>query len=1342
MLRGEQDEEGKGLLYLYEPESNRLAAKFITYQEQIRFREFYTYDENTTRICTIKDDGTSPHPDNLSGCHERHIIEISPRKEAPFGLPEVIFESYLDLATGEKKRLKKMICHYDAEGHLTQREHFDANDHFCYSLHWSYDAHGNCLSETNAIRQTIHRRYDANDNLIEENLPTGTEHNTYDFANRLIAKTTHVKEGGTFQEAYSYDFLGNRLTARDRFGQEIRYTYDSFSRQVQREDAAVLLEEGAASPVTRTIYDSFDRPICQIDAQGRKTETLYNSRGQPIHRLHPDGREESWEYARNGFCLKWRAPNGTETHTERDFLGRPLQEKIVSAQGELLSTQKWTYEGWRVKSTIDPEGVETVYTYDGAGRLSSERKGKAYKCYQYDALNRLHKTELFFGDADVEKQIHTYTYDFLDRLVFECIEDTSHQRVNQISYQYDEGGNVCCTQEDRQEGPSITRIEYNGEGQPLKITQPSGETTHFAYDYSYRNALGQMVLRQTKTDALGRNEHELFDALGRLVERVVQDAFGALLSQEKMTYDLLGRQVKKEETLVSEGEIKGAIINLFRYHLNGQEEAIIESAGTPEQKITHFTYNSFAQKVQTLKPDGCSLFYTYDPLQRVQSLTSSDQSLSYRYAYNRRHQLTQVEDCKAQTVQTCRYDENGQLIEERFNHGLSTGYRYDHMGRLTALSLPDQSTVEYKYDAFHLRQVDRSSKGALLYTHRYSAYDPSSLLLQERLIGLSEEVNYTYDQAGRPKEIGHSSFTQTIPPHGFDAVGRLREVHTQDTLGFCVAAFNYDTLDHLQEEKGKWNHCYQTDSCHNRSRKNGTAYHTNARHQLLSQGEATYRYDPNGNLIEKREKEEITAYAYDALDRLIAIRKGEETITYTYDASHRRLSKRTKDKEEFYLYVGSDEIGSICQGEIQDLRILGHSSAGEKGAIAIELQGKAYAPLYDCQGDLVALIDSSTGRTEESYCYSAFGEEKIYNQDGKEVSHSLNPWRFACKRKDEEIGWIYFGRRFYDPETGRWTTPDPLLFMDGPNPYAYLRHRPLMAYDRYGLVGEAYDEAMDFAMNADRYFGFTYEHVTWNEFENGAPAAEAGMNAWDMVVNCYQAFGGILHGAIDFICSPMCDLDSFNGIAESQSIGIDQGLANNEMTPQQSPDNWITSMLCLDPNHTAYQSCRQWTPTFLLVGSSVFRPLKAIKLASWGGALTRLSSFRTLISRSKSPTQVIEKNMGCDIKNGAINQITCKTSRVAEEVLFPNPLNGTNYTAKVINDMRLNGKTGRPDFHGFPRIIDNYAKFGRTGTIIGRDGIKRTKLTLPGAYQGKEGCFEWIIEPDQTINHRLFLPNQ
>jgi len=87
-------------------------------------------------------------------------------------------------------------------------------------------------------------------------------------------------------------------------------------------------------------------------------------------------------------------------------------------------------------------------------------------------------------------------------------------------------------------------------------------------------------------------------------------------------------------------------------------------------------------------------------------------------------------------------------------------------------------------------------------------------------------------------------------------------------------------------------------------------------------------------------------------------------------------------------------------------------------------------------------------------------------------------------------------------------------------------------------------------------------------------------------------------------------------------------------------------------------------------------------------------------------------------------------------------LNGAHYTPKVINDMKLHPITARPDFHGFPKIVDNYVELGHLESLIGRDGIKRTKLTVRGGYQGRDGRFEWIIEPDQTINHRLFLSNQ
>ena len=78
-----------------------------------------------------------------------------------------------------------------------------------------------------------------------------------------------------------------------------------------------------------------------------------------------------------------------------------------------------------------------------------------------------------------------------------------------------------------------------------------------------------------------------------------------------------------------------------------------------------------------------------------------------------------------------------------------------------------------------------------------------------------------------------------------------------------------------------------------------------------------------------------------------------------------------------------------------------------------------------------------------------FGEEKIYNRDGKEVFHSYNPWRFSSKRKDFETSLIYYGRRYYDPEIGRWITQDPKGYTDSLNLYAFLLNDPLTKLDLY-----------------------------------------------------------------------------------------------------------------------------------------------------------------------------------------------------------------------------------------------------------------------------------------------------
>ena len=81
-----------------------------------------------------------------------------------------------------------------------------------------------------------------------------------------------------------------------------------------------------------------------------------------------------------------------------------------------------------------------------------------------------------------------------------------------------------------------------------------------------------------------------------------------------------------------------------------------------------------------------------------------------------------------------------------------------------------------------------------------------------------------------------------------------------------------------------------------------------------------------------------------------------------------------------------------------------------------------------------------------------------------------------------------------------------------------------------------------------------------------------------------------------------------------------------------------------------------------------------------------------------------------------------------------NPLNETKYTDKVKAQMQAD------KFHGFPNEVDNFAGLGKKTEITGGDGIKRTKIELEGEYLDRKGNFEWIIEPDGSINHRKFEP--
>ncbi len=71
------------------------------------------------------------------------------------------------------------------------------------------------------------------------------------------------------------------------------------------------------------------------------------------------------------------------------------------------------------------------------------------------------------------------------------------------------------------------------------------------------------------------------------------------------------------------------------------------------------------------------------------------------------------------------------------------------------------------------------------------------------------------------------------------------------------------------------------------------------------------------------------------------------------------------------------------------------------------------------------------------------------------VSQHGNTVGYSGYLHDEEIGLSLARFRWYDAETGRWATRDPIGYFDGSNLYNYLFSNPLESADPYGLTGSS-----------------------------------------------------------------------------------------------------------------------------------------------------------------------------------------------------------------------------------------------------------------------------------------------
>ena len=98
----------------------------------------------------------------------------------------------------------------------------------------------------------------------------------------------------------------------------------------------------------------------------------------------------------------------------------------------------------------------------------------------------------------------------------------------------------------------------------------------------------------------------------------------------------------------------------------------------------------------------------------------------------------------------------------------------------------------------------------------------------------------------------------------------------------------------------------------------------------------------------------------------------------------------------------------------------------------------------DGLGSVSALSDES-GEPSQTYAYAAFGGIRA------RTGTDLNRVTFTAREAlGDSLGFTYYRHRVYDPNTGRFTSEDPLGFIDGANRYVYCANNPVNFTDPFG----------------------------------------------------------------------------------------------------------------------------------------------------------------------------------------------------------------------------------------------------------------------------------------------------
>jgi len=1050
LLLREETEDGKVICFSYLPNTDLVTSKLTKDGDQIILREFSVYDDCNNLVQTISDNGSSEDRNSLSHVTQRTLKTYTLRGSAPFlHMPEWIEETYLE--NGTEKPLKKSHLVYDQHGNVAQEEVYDAEGKHAYTICKTYNERGDVLTETNPLGQQAVYTYDTR----------GRSETATNFSNRIqktfrhdtkgrIRELTEKGDDGVVHVVSSdYDFQDRQIHKKDQFSNSTHYTYDPLVSEVIRTDfPSIASVDGRAVPVTTaSSYDPFGRELTKTDPNGNMTTYRYNAYGSQSEVLYPNGGIEHFRYSKNGKLISYTDPDGLTIHYKNDFLGRVLLKTYISADGATLAEETFTYNGFNLLTETDKEGNLKRYSCDGAGRKTRVEFCGHTTDFSYDALGWLAATCQHNGENTL---FTNYTRDLEGRVLEKLKTDASGHPLYKISYSYDGDGNQETITRYVNGKEAVDTFAYDSFCRPIQHQDAEGFITKTTYNENFINPLSQKVLQKRTVDPRHIATLETQDALTRTAKVEMLSSQGAHITCHELIHDPQGNLLYRRDHIYENDCFRNIQTIKYAYTSDHQIESLIRSFGTTDARTTVYTYLPSGKMATKTLPDGVTLTYSYHPLGFMSHIDSSDGKIHHAFDCDKLGYLRSALDENHNITIRREVDAFGNITRESFPHNFEITKDYDNFNRPILLKIANQGEIYYTYDPLFLRQVTRiSEQGETLYSHAYEAYDLDGNLASENMIGGVGHIAHLTEPRGQKASISSPYFAQACR---YDSVGNL----VINIIDKAEHRYSYDGISQLSSETSSGQSIvYTNDSLYNRIQKNEELHGVNDLNELVSLDGVQGLYDLNGNQILRKNGAETIRLTYDPLNRLIETSSEKQKIKFTYDPLGRRLDKTVhaltahgwkESDQEYYLYDDQNEIGAFTAPQHpKNLRVLGLAAHKDNPVtVGIEVDGQIFAPLLDVQGNIRRLVDLDTRTIAASYNFTAFGEA-LKGSPRDDV-----PWQFASKRFDPELGFIYFGKRYYDPRLGRWLTTDPVGFVDSLNLYQYVLNNPFRYCDPRG----------------------------------------------------------------------------------------------------------------------------------------------------------------------------------------------------------------------------------------------------------------------------------------------------